>query len=139
MNTSFIENIVHGLEHIALIIKAKFDKPGIHFFTPKNFSQQVAIMRHPKGHKIAPHIHNLKSRRVFYTQEVLIVRYGRVKANLYSSNKEFIGTRILEEGDIILLCGGGHSFEMLEEASMIEVKQGPYSGEKDKMIFEENR
>jgi mannose-6-phosphate isomerase-like protein (cupin superfamily) len=59
--------------------------------------------------------------------------------NLYSSSKEFIGTRILEVGDIILLCGGGHSFEMLEESSMIEVKQGPYAGEEDKVIFEENQ
>lgn len=139
MNASFIENIVHELEPIALIIKAQFDKPGIHFFTPKNFSQQVAFMRHPKGHKIAPHIHNLISRHVFYTQEVLIVRYGKVKVHLYSSSKEFIGSRILEEGDIILLCGGGHSFEMIEETSMIEVKQGPYAGQEDKVIFEENK
>jgi mannose-6-phosphate isomerase-like protein (cupin superfamily) len=139
MKTSAIENIVHGLEHIALIIKAEFDEPGIHFFTPKNYSQQVAFMRRPKGHKIAPHIHNLISRQVFYTQEVLVIRYGRVRVNLYSSSKEFIGTRILEVGDIILLCGGGHSFEMLEESSMIEVKQGPYAGEEDKVIFEENQ
>jgi mannose-6-phosphate isomerase-like protein (cupin superfamily) len=139
MKTSAIENIVHGLEPIALIIKAEFDEPGIHFFTPQNFSQQVAFMRRPKGHKIAPHIHNLISRQIFYTQELLVIRYGRVKVNLYSSSKEFIGTRILEVGDIILLCGGGHSFEMLEESSMIEVKQGPYAGEEDKVIFEENQ
>jgi len=139
MTTSAIENIVHGLEPIALIIKAEFDEPGINFFTPQNFSQQVAFMKRPKGHKIAPHIHNLISRQIFYTQELLVIRSGRVKVNLYSSSKEFIGTRILEVGDIILLCGGGHSFEMLEESSMIEVKQGPYAGEEDKVIFEENQ
>ena len=139
MKTAAIENIVHGLEPIALIIKAEFDEPGINFFTPQNFSQQVAFMRRPKGHKIAPHIHNLISRQIFYTQELLVIRSGRVKVNLYSSSKEFIGTRILEVGDIILLCGGGHSFEMLEESSLIEVKQGPYAGEEDKVIFEENQ
>jgi len=139
MKTSAIENIVHGLEPIALIIKAEFDEPGINFFTPQNFSQQVAFMRRPKGHKIAPHIHNLISRQIFYTQELLVIRSGRVKVNLYSSSKEYIGTRILEVGDIILLCGGGHSFEMLEESSLIEVKQGPYAGEEDKAIFEENQ
>ena len=139
MKTSAIENIVHGLEPIALSIKAEFDEPGINFFTPQNFSQQVAFMRRPKGHKIAPHIHNLISRQIFYTQELLVIRSGRVKVNLYSSSKEYIGTRILEVGDIILLCGGGHSFEMLEESSLIEVKQGPYAGEEDKAIFEENQ
>jgi mannose-6-phosphate isomerase-like protein (cupin superfamily) len=136
MKNPTIENIVNGLEPIALIIRAGFDEPGIKFFTPPNFSQQVASMTHPKGKKIAPHVHNFMSRQVFFTQEVLIIRRGRLKVNLYSSDREFIGERILEPGDVILLCGGGHSFEMLEETSMIEVKQGPYLGTEDKTRFE---
>lgn len=139
MENNSVETIVEGLEPIALIIKGDFDKPGIHFFTPDNFSQQIAFMKHDKGKKIAPHVHNLIFRQVLYTQEVLFIRRGRVKVNLYSSKKEFIGFRILEAGDLILLCGGGHSFEMLEESSMIEVKQGPYAGEKDKTHFEETK
>ena len=135
MKSPLVENIVNGLEPIALIIRAGFDEPGIKFFTPPNFSQQVASMTHPKGKKIAPHVHNFMSRQVFFTQEVLIVRRGRLKVNLYSSAREFIGERILAPGDVILLCGGGHSFEMLEETSMIEVKQGPYLGAEDKTRF----
>jgi len=138
MENPYVESIVHGLEPIAFIIKADFNEPGVHFFTPTNFSQQVAFMKHVKGKKIAPHVHNMVNRQVLYTQEVLLIRRGRVRVNLYSSNKEFLDFRILEAGDIILLCGGGHSFEMLEETSMIEVKQGPYAGEEDKTIFEEN-
>jgi mannose-6-phosphate isomerase-like protein (cupin superfamily) len=136
MENSYIENIVHGLEPIALIIKAEFDEPGIHFFTPDSFSQQIAFMKHRKGKKIAPHVHNLVTRQVLYTQEVLFIKQGRIKVDLYSSQKKFLTSRILESGDLILLCGGGHSFEMLEETSMIEVKQGPYAGEKDKTRFE---
>ena len=132
-----VETITYGLEPIALIIKADYDEPGIQFFTPNSFSQQVACMKHPKGHKIAAHVHNMITRQVLYTQEVLIVRRGKVKVNLYSSNKEFIGERTLFTGDLILLCGGGHSFEMLEETSMIEVKQGPFAGDGDKTRFEE--
>lgn len=138
MAENHIETIVHGLEPLALIIKADFDEPGIHFFTPANFSQQLASMKHPKGHKIAPHVHNIVNRQVYFTQEVLLVRKGRVRVNFYSSDKEFLEYRILEDGDVILLCGGGHSFEMLEETSMVEIKQGPYVGEDDKTRFEEN-
>lgn len=134
--TQLLETIVHGLEAIALIIRADFDKPGIHFFTPDNFSQQLACMSHPKGKKIAPHVHNPVQRQVLYTQEVLIIRKGRIRVDLYSSQKEYLESRELQSGDVILLCGGGHSFEMLEETSMIEVKQGPYSGDKDKTCFE---
>jgi len=133
-----VETITHGLEPIALIIRADYDEPGIQFFTPNSFSQQVACMKHRKGHKIAAHVHNMITRQVLYTQEVLIVRRGKVKVKLYSSNKEFIGDRTLHTGDLILLCGGGHSFEMLEETSMIEVKQGPFAGDGDKTRFEED-
>jgi len=138
MKSPLLESIVHGLEPIALIIRAGYDEPGVHFFTPGNFSQQVAFMRHPQGKKIAPHVHNLLSRQVLYTQEVLFIRKGRLKVNLYSSDRKFLAAPILEEGDVILLCGGGHSFEMLEETSMIEVKQGPYAGDDDKTRFEED-
>lgn len=132
-----IETVTYGLEPIALIVRAEFDKPGIHFFTPGNFFQQVASMTHPKGHKIAAHIHNLLTRQVLYTQEVLFIRKGEAKVNLYSSTEEFIESKILRTGDLILLCGGGHSFEMLQDTSMIEVKQGPYAGDDDKRRFHE--
>ena len=134
----FVENIIDGLEPIALIIKAGFDGPGLIFFTPGSFSQQVAFMKHPSGKKIATHLHNMVSRQVLYTQEVLFIKHGRVKVDLYSSQQKFICSRTLESGDLILLCGGGHGFEMLEETSMIEVKQGPYAGDDDKTTFEED-
>jgi hypothetical protein len=33
------------------------------------------------------------------------------------------------------LASGGHGFEALEELEMVEVKQGPYVGDKDKTRF----
>jgi len=137
MNDRPYENIVDGLEPIALIIRASYDEPGLRFFTPTNFSQQVAYMNHPKGKRIEPHIHNLVVRQVLYTQEVLLIRKGKVRVNLYTSNRKFLVSRELKTGDLILLCGGGHSFEMLEDTSMIEIKQGPYAGLDDKVRFEE--
>lgn len=137
MHDQPIENIVDGLEPIALIIRSTFDQPGIHFLTPANFSQQVAVMRHPAGKRVPPHVHNLVSRQILYTQEVLLIRQGKIRVDLYSSEKKPLGSRVLRAGDVILLCGGGHAIEMLEETSLIEVKQGPYAGEHDKTRFEE--
>jgi len=131
-----IETIVDGLEPIALIVRASFDEPGLHFLTPHAFSQQLAVMRHPKGKSIAPHVHNLVSRQVLYTQEVIWIRKGRVKIDLFNSGRKLLCSPILETGDLILLCGGGHAFEMLEETTMVEVKQGPYAGDSDKSRFE---
>jgi hypothetical protein len=136
MKNSCIENIFDGNEPIAMVIRAQFDEPGIHFFTPSDFSQQVAFMKHPKGEKILLHAHNPVNKQGVYTQEVLLIRHGRVKVNLYSSSSKFLASKILGAGDVILLCGGGHSFEMLEETSMIEVKQGPYACEEGKTELE---
>jgi hypothetical protein len=137
MEVPAIENVTDGLEPIALIVRAEFDDPGIRFFTPANFSQQVAFMRRPAGYRIVPHLHNLMVRQVLYTQEVLFIRRGKVKVDLFSSDRKKIASKTLKTGDLILLCGGGHSLEMLEESAIIEVKQGPYAGEDDKTRFEE--
>ncbi len=131
-----LEAITDGLEPIALVVRADYDHPGIQFFTPASFSQQVAYMRHPAGHQIDAHVHNLVSRQVFYTQEVLLIRKGEVKVNLFTSDRRFLGSRTLGPGDLILLCGGGHSLEMMEETVMIEIKQGPYTGDNDKTRFD---
>ena len=136
MKNDSVEFVVDGLEAIALIIRAEFDEPGISFFTPDSFSQQIAYMKHPKGKTIEPHVHNLISRQVQYTQEVLFVKMGSLKIDLYSSKRKFISSHVLNGGDAVLLCGGGHSFQMLEETSFIEVKQGPYAGDNDKVRFE---
>ena len=139
MSDAKVETIVDGLEPVALLIRADYDAEGLHFFTPGSFSQQVAYMRHPKDKLIEPHVHNLVARQVLYTQEVLLVRRGKVEVNLFNSGREFLTSRILQDGDLILLCGGGHSLKMLEETSMIEIKQGPYAGDNDKIRFKVER
>ena len=135
MNTT-VENIIHGDILLAIILRTEFRKDGIQFFTPENFSQQLAYMNRPAGYKIKPHVHNEIRREVFYTQEVLFVRNGRVKVDFYDENQNYLESCVLRTGDVILLASCGHGFEMLEETEMIEVKQGPYSGDKDKTRFE---
>jgi hypothetical protein len=68
---------------------------------------------------------------------VLFIKKGKVRIDFYDNAQNYIDTRTLETGDIILLASGGHGFEMLEQTEMIEVKQGPYAGEdEDKTKFE---
>ena len=136
MNPTHVEQIFDEYRMIAIIIYAEYQQDGITFFTPNNFSQQLAAMRHPKGHKIPAHVHKPVPRNVRYTQETLFVKKGRVKINFYDENKKHLDSRVLKTGDVILLVSGGHDFCMLEDTEMIEVKQGPYAGENDKERFE---
>jgi hypothetical protein len=123
----------------AILVRAGFRQPGIHFFTPDSFSQQLAYMRHPAGKVIDPHIHNSVRREVFFTNEVLILKRGRVRVDFYDNARDLVGSRVLEAGDVILLASGGHGFEILEEAEMVEVKQGPYAANLDKSRFTPTR
>ena len=131
-----IEEIKHNDKLFALILRSKFREDGIKFFTPDNFSQQLAYMRRPTGYVIAPHVHNPVERVVQYTKEVLFLRSGVVRVDFYDDERIYLSSRILQAGDVILLAFGGHVFEILEESEIIEVKQGPYAGERDKTRFE---
>ena len=129
--------ISHEGRVIAIVISGKESFPGTRFFTPPEFSQQLGFLRHEAGHRIPPHRHNTVQREIVKTQEVLLVRRGRVKALLYTDRRRFLKEVVLEAGDVILLASGGHGFEMLEDTEMIEVKQGPYINEMvDKQRFE---
>ena len=130
-----IDMVRAGDELLAVIVTRDFHEPGIHFFTPDEFSQQLAFMRHPAGKVIDPHVHNPVSRSVQYTQEVLFVKSGKLRVDFYDHERQYLESRILQGGDVILLAAGGHGFEMLEEVEMIEVKQGPYAGDQDKTRF----
>ncbi len=131
-----IEKITYHQQLLALIVSHQFNKPGIHFFSPDDLSQQLAYMRHPTGKIIQPHVHNPVPREVEYTQEVLFIKKGRLRVDFYNDHQEYLESRLLEAGDVILLVTGGHGFEVVEEIEMIEVKQGPYVGEKDKTRFQ---
>ena len=135
MTQNQVERIIHERELIAIIIPKDYEKDGIEFFTPDEFSQQIAYMKHPAGKSIPAHMHNNIPREVFFTLETLFIKSGRVKVDFFSMDKKAIGSRTLSSGDTLFLASGGHGFTMLEETEMIEVKQGPYGGDQDKVRF----
>ena len=131
-----IENIRHNGLLLAVIIRHNYKKDGIDFFTPGDFSQQLGYMNRPEGYEIEPHVHNKVERKVTLTQEVLFIKKGKVRVDFYTDAREYLESRIIETGDIILLASGGHGFKMLEQSEIVEVKQGPYCGDEDKTRFD---
>lgn len=121
---------------LAIIIRSDYKREGIEFFTNDNDSQQLGYMNRPEGYVIVPHRHNIVPRAVHLTQEVLFIKSGKVRVDFYDNQQNYIQSATLEKGDVILLADGGHGFKMLEPTEMIEVKQGPYCGEQDKVRFE---
>lgn len=134
MNRGF-EEVRSEESLLAIIVYSSFSEAGIRFFTTDDLSQQMAFMHHPKGQQIPAHVHNSVPREVTFTQEALFIRAGSVRVDFYTSDREYLESRVLQAGDVILLISGGHGFEALEDLDMIEIKQGPYVGESDKTRF----
>lgn len=133
---STLERIVSDGQELALILRRTFTTDGIAFLTPDDYTQQLGYMKRPEGYEIPPHVHNEVRREVLLTKEVLFVRSGRMRVDFYGDDRGYLESRVLEAGDVMLLVRGGHGFSMLEETEIIEVKQGPYGGDKDKSRFD---
>jgi hypothetical protein len=140
--TVVIERITDSAgTEIAIILRCGVEiasHNGIGFVTHPDYSQQLALMRRPRGYIIAPHTHNRVERAVSYTREVVFVKSGRVCVHLYDDAQAHVTARTLQAGDWILLAAGGHGFEMIEDSELIEVKQGPYAGAADKTLIQGN-
>jgi mannose-6-phosphate isomerase-like protein (cupin superfamily) len=117
------------------IIRAELLPEKTTFLTPPEFRQQVGFVVYQKSGEISRHVHRNLERHLIGTSEVLIIRKGRCKIDIYNDKQEFVATRELRKGDIMLMVGGGHGFRMLEDTVLLEIKQGPYTGLDEKERF----
>ena len=123
-----IERITSGDQLIAMIIRDKNYPSATTFYTPDESTMQLGHVVYPKGGRIVPHKHVPLERHITGTAETLIVRQGKVEVELFDDQGLLLVRTVLEVGDVILLLGGGHGFQMLEDAVLFEIKQGPYTG-----------
>ena len=139
MNTeerSSIRQVFHNGDLIAVYIPASHGKLGIEFATDNDATMQVGVLVHPKNKILKAHHHLSIQRESRITQEVLFMRKGVVRADLFNPNCDYLESILLKKNDTLLLVSGGHGFEILEDADMVEVKTGPYTEAKDKQRFD---
>ncbi len=102
---------------------------GLSFFSGDEEYIQVGTWGYDDGKELLAHTHNQVSREVLWTQEVLYIRKGRIKARVYDTNEEKVAEIEAAEGDILILLRGGHGYDILEDGTQVlEVKNGPYVG-----------
>lgn len=53
MNKKTVERVEHGGGLLEIIIRSDFHKEGIEFFTPDDFSPQLAYMNRPERYRIS--------------------------------------------------------------------------------------
>lgn len=123
------EKIMNDGLILAIIIRNTDWEEELNFVSSEGDYQQVGIWGYNKGEKLASHIHLFKPRKVLRTQEVVFVKDGRIRADIYTENEDFLKSVELGKGDTIILLNGGHGYEILEDGTkVLEVKNGPYVG-----------
>ena len=84
------------------------------FITPKEANLQVGFIVYPKKSEIPKHIHKPVVRKLNRTEEVIVVRKGKCRLDIYNENRLLATSRMLHKGDIIILVAGGHGFKVFE-------------------------
>ena len=130
-----LKHIRHNDDLFALIYSSEDLEEGINFVTDDEAILQLGAMKRAKGYVIEPHIHTPFERNIVGTNEVMYLQEGRVKVTFFTEEKKFLEDLILEKGQWIVFVKGGHGFEMLETSVLIEVKNGPYAHDMDKIRF----
>ncbi len=110
-------------------ITAEDWEAGLKFYSADDDFIQVGSWNYDKGKELLAHTHNTVERIVQRTQEVLYIRKGRIKADIYDFEDKKIAEFEAAEGDVVVLLRGGHGYSVLEDnTQVLEVKTGPYVG-----------
>ena len=128
-----IKQIIFNEELYSSIFDLKNIKEGLDFFTSDDAFIQVGTWNYPEGKILDAHYHNTFERKSYITQEVVLVLEGSIVCNLYTTDREFISSEEINQGQLIIQFQGIHEYEIKKDSKVLEIKNGPYFGpEKDR-------
>ena len=123
---------------VALVVRqTKKIHKKIDFITENKNEMQIAMMNRPAKEIVRAHYHPQQKRIVKNTSEFLYLVKGKIKVSFYKPKKkiEKITTKELSTGDFLCFFNCGHSIEFLKKTLLIEVKQGPFKINSDKIFL----
>ncbi len=128
------EKIIDNGLTLAIIVRSEDWIEGLNVISADEDFQQVVFWGYQKDHVLQPHVHLLAPRQILKTQEVIFIRQGRLRADIFGADEKLFASVELREGDTALFLNGGHGYHILEDnTKVLEVKNGPYLGaEKDR-------
>ena len=120
---------------LAIVVHNNESSESKNFITKDEAEFQLATFNLSKNTEILKHYHPPQKREIQSTSEVLVVLEGELRVDIYSMDQELIESVNLKNGDFINMISGGHGIHVESDCRFIEVKQGPYSEEIDKIRF----
>ena len=126
-------------ELLHIVVRASDVKNRIDIVPAEHFLQCAGLNLN-NGDTFKAHKHLWKNgKEKVIAQESWIVVRGKVKCIFYDVDDTIISTPILNPGDASFTLLGGHTYEILEDNTLVyEYKTGPYEGrEKDKETIDD--
>jgi hypothetical protein len=124
----------NGIKYALISKNSTIPDNTIKFFSQPEDEMQVGLMQRPAGYKINPHIHRPNVREVRRTSEFLYIKSGLILVHFYDVDGKKITERKICKDQFLLQLNGGHSFDFLEDTTILEVKQGPFD-EAEKVVL----
>ena len=91
---------------------------------------QALTLKHPKGKYLLAHKHKPRRRTTTRLQECLVILKGKVKIDLYGPDDKKFKYIYLNAGEALLLANGGYGIHVMQNAEMMEFKNGPFLEDK---------
>ncbi len=124
---------------MAIVVRSEFEGTGTIPLTPPDFPLQLMMMVKREGEVAKGHFHRpvvSPRKRDESRHEIVHVIRGEVKIELFDLHGKPVDQVRLGVGDTALLTAG-HKVTYLQDAKVLEIKEGPYPGsESDKMFLE---
>tara|TARA_R110001592_G_scaffold299524_1_gene570523 strand:+ start:7369 stop:7797 length:429 start_codon:yes stop_codon:yes gene_type:complete len=123
-----------------IVVRKEDLKPGRKDIISEEHFIQCSHLNMEKGKTFRPHRHIWKNRiRDVIAQESWVVIQGKVQCIFYDLDNTILVKPILEPGDASFTLEGGHTYEILEDNTLVyEYKTGPYEGQLlDKTFLDE--
>ena len=132
-----MREITHNGKILAIVFSKNLPVDGVRFLTPNDYPLQIGLMEHKAGKNVPLHIHRDMKYNVTTTQEFLYVIKGSAEVTIATLEWETVEKFKLKAGDFVLFVSGAHGVDIKKGSRLIEVKQGPYPGDKYAKRFKE--
>ncbi|TSC59223.1 MAG: hypothetical protein Greene041619_59 [Candidatus Peregrinibacteria bacterium Greene0416_19] len=129
-------SVTKGSDVYALFVDASLPVEGHHFVTDNAAEFQVGLFQRPAGHAVKPHMHPRRAQTIQGVTEFVYIKEGKVRVKVFDEEWNELAVYEAGAGHFFVFFRGGHAIDMLEPTRFIEVKQGPYPGDKVAKVFQ---
>ena len=130
----YVDEIEYDGEILATIIRRQFQSSNVDFVTNKNSNFQIGFMTRGPSSPARAHFHLPVQRTIIGTTEVIYVLRGKVYVSVRSLDGVYERDFILKRHDLVYLQNGIHELCFSRKTHLIEIKQGPYDQDEDKIF-----